>query len=123
MLHLGQDFQYLHLTFSASFLTNEQHVKVDLMTEQLVAWLVGCSFTLSFFTLTLFLLLVSLSHAGQQLDGVLGPQPHCPVQLLLQHVVVVTLGGAHHLPYIGDKLLSLDKLNPSIHLKYSLYLN
>ena len=68
------------------------------------------------------LLLVCLSHAGQQLDGVLGPHPHRPVQFLLQHVVVVTLGGAHHLPHIGDKLLSLDKLNPSIHLKCSLYL-
>ena len=55
------------------------------MTEQLVAWLVEFSFTLSFFTLTLFLLLVGLGHAGQQLDGVLGPHPHGPVQLLLQH--------------------------------------
>ena len=93
------------------------------MTEQLVAWLVEFSFTLSFFTLTLFLLLVGLGHAGQQLDGVLGPHPHGPVQLLLQHVVVVTLGGAHHLPHVRDELLPLDKLNPSIHLKCCLYLD
>ena len=66
---------------------------------------------------TLVVPLVVLGHAGQQLDGVLGPHPDRAVQLLLQHVVVIPPRGAHHVLNITHKLLSLHQLNASIHLK------
>ena len=66
---------------------------------------------------TLLLVVFDVGNPGQQLDGVLGPDPDSPVKLQLQDVVVVQPGGLYHLHHVSDKLLTFHKLDTSIDLE------
>ena len=66
---------------------------------------------------TLFLLLLFVvCHTGQELYGVLSPDPHCSVELQLQDVVVVHPGGLYHLLHVSDELFPLNKLDTGVDL-------
>ena len=65
---------------------------------------------------TLLLVVFDVGNPGQQLDGVLSPDPDSSVELQLQDVVVVQLGCLHHLHHVSDELFTLHKFNAGVDL-------